>query len=892
MRLTTSWLAGLVRRRPARLVGAMIGVGFSLALLACLGAFIDSSVRAMTSRAVSGLPIDWQILFYSGANEQAVRAAVQATDPEAVMETVEYVDVPGLVAKTGETEQTTGEASVLGIDATYKKTFPTEIAPMAGADEGVLAAQQTAANLHVTVGETVTIQRAGGLPPVDVKIDGIIGLPDAGSIFQKASAASVTGPPAPPDNVLVLPVDLWRRLFSAQKAVQPDSMRSEVHVRTSRRNLSGAPEAAYAWEVQQVNHLEASIAGRGVVLNNLASRLASVRGDALYARVLFLFLGLPGLVVAALLTLGIAGSGAVRRRQQQALLRTRGATVLMILKLASAEAVSVALGGTILGAILVFAVSNIFKMALGISLAGLVKWLLVASCTGLFLSLIAVLQPAWRDARQSTVAEARRVSLRKSKPLWRRVWFDVILLAVAAIVLWWMASAGYELVLAPEGTASISVHYEAFAGPFCLWIGTMLATLRVFGLMLERGLPLAGRLRLAPFAGKLSRIVAASLSRQRVALSGAMGLVALAVSFAVSTAIFNATYQAQSRVDAELTNGSDVTVSGIPSAMIASELLLKLERLPTVVAARIMQHGYAYVGNDLQDIYGIDPSTIGDATHLTDAYFADGGARLALKTLADRPDGVLVSDETVTDFQLRRGDELNLRFRSAGANEYRVFPFRFVGVVREFPTAPKDSFLVVNSSYLTSHTRSDLQWTILIRAKGDPSLLVREVGRLVAPIAAVKVSDIGSAQRQIGSSLSAIDLRGLTILELSFGVVFVVSATALAMFLSLSERRRSFAVLSALGAKRRHLSAFMWSEAVTILFGGGLAGICLGWFVAFALVRVLAGVFDPPPETLTVPWVYLLLLCISAITLTAAGVALHLRKLLRESLISDLRSWM
>jgi putative ABC transport system permease protein len=215
-----------------------------------------------------------------------------------------------------------------------------------------------------------------------------------------------------------------------------------------------------------------------------------------------------------------------------------------------------------------------------------------------------------------------------------------------------------------------------------------------------------------------------------------------------------------------------------------------------------------------------------------------------------------------------------------------------VGVVREFPTAPKDSFLVVNSSYLTSHTRFDLQWTILIRAKGDPSLLVREVGRLVAPIAAVKVSDIGSAQRQIGSSLSAIDLRGLTILELSFGVVFVVSATALAMFLSLSERRRSFAVLSALGAKRRHLSAFMWSEAVTILFGGGLAGICLGWFVAFALVRVLAGVFDPPPETLTVPWVYLLLLCISAITLTAAGVALHLRKLLRESLISDLRSWM
>jgi putative ABC transport system permease protein len=135
---------------------------------------------------------------------------------------------------------------------------------------------------------------------------------------------------------------------------------------------------------------------------------------------------------------------------------------------------------------------------------------------------------------------------------------------------------------------------------------------------------------------------------------------------------------------------------------------------------------------------------------------------------------------------------------------------------------------------------------------------------LAGTIPGLKVTDIGSVQRQVASSLSAVGLRGLTILELSFAVVFVVGATGLALFLSLSERRHSFAVLSALGAKRRHLAAFMWSEAVTILSGGGLVGMCLGWLVAFALVKVLAGVFDPPPETLTVPWIYLLLLCICA----------------------------
>jgi putative ABC transport system permease protein len=869
----------------------MLGVGLAVALLACLGAFIDSSLKTMTARAVAGLPIDWQILLNSEADEGAVRMAIHEADPEAVMESVAYADVPGFSAKTGETVQTTGAALVVGVAADYRQTFPTEIAPMIGTDRGVLAAQQTSANLHASIGDTVGIQRAGGLPPLDVRIDGIISLPDAESLFQKVGVPSGTGPQAPPDNVLVLPVEIWRRLFSEQTAIRPESVRFEIHVRTARHNLPNAPEAAYAWVLRQTNHLEVSIAGRGAIADNIASRLASARGDALYARVLFLFLGLPGLVVAILLTLGIAGSGGVRRRQEQAMLRIRGASVALILSLASAEAVSVGFGGCAIGAVLAGAVSRIFKIALGVSLAGIGGWLLGASCVGALLALVAMLQPAWHEARHSTVAAAQRFLSVKSKPLWRRAWFDVVLLAMAGVVLWWMAGTGYELVLAPEGGASVSVHYEAFAGPFCLWIGTILASLRLFGFMLEHRLPLAVKLRLPPFSGKLSRIMAASLARQRLSLSRAMALVALAISFAVSTAIFNATYQAQSRVDAELTNGGDVTVSGIPSASIASELLSKLGNLPSVVAARAMQHGYAYVGNDLQDIYGIDPKTIGEATRLADAYFADGSARSALKTLADHADGILVSDETVSDFQLRRGDELNLRLQRARDNQYEVVPFRFVGIVREFPTAPKDSFLVVNSSYVTSHAYASLQWIILLRTDGDPSLLARDVARLIGPVAGLKVSDIVSVQRQISSSLSAVDLRGLTLLELSFAVVFVAGATGLALFLSFSERRRSFAILSALGAKRQHLAAFMWGEAMTILVGGGLVGICLGLLVAFALVKVLAGVFDPPSEALTVPWIYLLLLCLCAVTLTATGVALHLRKLLRESVISDLRSW-
>ena len=108
-------------------------------------------------------------------------------------------------------------------------------------------------------------------------------------------------------------------------------------------------------------------------------------------------------------------------------------------------------------------------------------------------------------------------------------------------------------------------------------------------------------------------------------------------------------------------------------------------------------HRYAYVGADLQDLYGIEPTAIGRVTTMANVYFANGDAKAALATLAATPDGILVSEETVNDFQLNQGDKLNLRLQSAVDHQYHVVPFTFVGVVREFPTAPKDSFLVANA---------------------------------------------------------------------------------------------------------------------------------------------------------------------------------------------------
>jgi putative ABC transport system permease protein len=301
-------------------------------------------------------------------------------------------------------------------------------------------------------------------------------------------------------------------------------------------------------------------------------------------------------------------------------------------------------------------------------------------------------------------------------------------------------------------------------------------------------------------------------------------------------------------------------------------MLPQLRALPGVAAAQPMQHRFAYVGNDLQDIYGIDPLHIGDATNVSNAYFANGNAQATLAALVTHPDGVLVSEETVTNYQLVVGDQINLRLQSAIDHQYHVVKFHFLGVVREFLTAPKDSFLIANSSYISQQTGSDAQEVVLIRATGNPSDVAGQVRTAVNSLAGAKVTDIGSTQRLISSSLTAVDLRGLTNLELTFAILLVAGATGLILALGLAERRRTFALLSALGAKRDQLGAFLWSEGLLIQLGGGITGLVLGFGIAQMLVTILTGVFDPPPELLAVPWLYLILLSAAAIIAMMAAV--------------------
>lgn len=878
--MTGVWTWGLLRRRGGQLLFTAVGVAAAVALLASLGSFVASAQATMTQRAAARSAVDWQVQVQPAAGSTAaVLDQVRGTPIVRAAVPVGYAHTTGLTATTSGTTQTTGPGMVLGVPPQYSALFPGVTRQLAGADQGVLVAQQTAANLHVKPGDTVQIGRVG-LAPVDVVIDGVVDLPTADQLFQKVGAAPGAQPVAPPDNVVLLGDTQWHQLFDPLAGPRPDQVSTQIHA-ALHHDLPPDPGAAYRQVTAAAHNLEARSAGGAVVGDNLGATLAAARSDAAYAQILFLFLGAPAVVLAGLLTATVVGAGAARRRGEQALLRARGAAPSQLLRLVAAEAAVVALGGAAAG---VGAAMALGRIAFGT--AGLLSWTVTAVLAGFVIAGLAVVAPAWRDLRRNDTSADDTTPVPSGLPAWARWGLDIAALAACVAVFVAVRRGGYQLVLAPEGTPTISVSYWAFAAPALLWVGAALFVWRMADLLMGRGRRLVG-VALRPLAGPLAPIVANTVARRRRSLAVAMVLLALAAAFAGSTAVFNATYRAQAEVDALLTNGADVTVTEPPASSVPPQSAAALGEIPGVRAVEPIQHRFAYIGADLQDLYGVNPETIGSVTALHDSYFQGGTAKQLLARLAAQPDSILVSAETVKDYQLRPGDTLNLRLTDARNHQPVTVPFRYVGVVAEFPTAPKDSFFVANGSYVAAHTGSDAVGAFLLDTGGRDSRAVAARVRAVVGTSAV-VTDIATVRGTVGSSLTAVDLGGLSRIELGFGLLLAAAAAALVLVLRLGERRRSFAIATALGAGARQLRAFVLADAVLVAVVGLACGAAVLWSVAAMLVALLKGVFDPPPEALAVPWWYLGALG-AAILVAVAATAGGAVRIARRTPLSALR---
>ena len=657
-------------RTPGRTLTRALVLAASAALLAAMVLFIGHSLRTMSATAVRSVPIDWQGPVASAGAAERVAGAVAQQPGVAAALPVATAPFAGAEHAAPFGKIRAGAGSVLAVPPGYERSFST-LRLLHGSLQagGVVLDQQLAATLQAAVGDTVTLTPRPGAATVALRVTGIAVVSAADTLFQALNPQVGPAPAQPPADIAVIPFATFTKLYApalasiappnAAAAAVPGAAQGvswQVQAQVDPRALHGSPQSALNQSTRIRNRVERSLPGRVQFVDNLSDTLTSAAGDALYAEALYIMLAVPGALVGLGLAY-LAALGAVERdRRILRLLRARGASRRKLLGLAAIESAFVgALAGG-LGALvallsvwwLVGGQLSTWPWALAVSLA--------VGLLGSFAGRVA--------AGVGALAEEQRAA----KPLWQRLWLDVIALGVSGLVYWLTARTGFSAVVNPDSNPTLSLSVYMFLAPALLWIGATLLLVRVRGRIFEL---------LAPRRATRPRdFLLVSAARRAAAINRGLVVVTLLLAFAVNLSVFSATWNQQSLVDARLSVGSDIVVSGATGTQAA------VAGVPGVTGTTALDHTYAYVGPDLQDTFAIDAATFAHGTSLLDSYFIGGSARQMLDRLRATPDAILVSKETVTDYSLSVGDLLKLRTLDHRTGRFRVVPFHVAEAAR------------------------------------------------------------------------------------------------------------------------------------------------------------------------------------------------------------------
>ena len=125
---------------------------------------------------------------------------------------------------------------------------------------------------------------------------------------------------------------------------------------------------------------------------------------------------------------------------------------------------------------------------LGVTLADGALWLAVAALAGIACRWRRSWLPAWWDARHAHASRRRARPLADERtPLWSARLPRLRASRAVGARLLANRGTGYQLVLAPEGVAAVSVDYSAFLAPLLFWLGMGLLAIRLTRLSLRRG---------------------------------------------------------------------------------------------------------------------------------------------------------------------------------------------------------------------------------------------------------------------------------------------------------------------------------------------------------------------------------------------------------------------
>jgi putative ABC transport system permease protein len=303
----------------------------------------------------------------------------------------------------------------------------------------------------------------------------------------------------------------------------------------------------------------------------------------------------------------------------------------------------------------------------------------------------------------------------------------------------------------------------------------------------------------------------------------AMGVALGAAVYLVNTAALNEFGLATKRLVGE----ADIVVRA-PRDGFAESLYPELAKDPAIsVASPMLELAVALAGRrDTLKIIGVDPFL---AASLQPALMGDIGSGIFDLFL---PDGVYLSQTAAEQLQVRRGDSLPIIVGSSAKS------LRVLGVLARDTYSQALGIMDIASAQWTFGRLGRLNRIDLRLAPGRDVETYRSELNERLPAGVLAVAPQTERDRAVTVTRAyRVNLNMLALVALWTGAFLVFSTQSL----SVLRRRRSLALMRALGVTRGQLQWALIGEGAAFGAMGSIIGVAAGFLMAAAVLRLLAG---------------------------------------------------
>ncbi len=614
-----------------------------------------------------------------------------------------------------------------------------------------------------------------------------------------------------------------------------------------------------------------------------------------------------------------AGLAVERRRNEIAVLRSRGAMALQMVGISLMEGLLLGLVALLLSIPTGMSVAQVigqarsfldFSANLGQLRLNLSMSTLRFGLVGVALVVAAQVIPTFGAAGHTIVSYKREVARLLRPPWWQRAWLDLLLFIPAA----------YGAYLLREQGSLVSLQDAFGTNPLQNPLLFLVPALGIFSLTLVflRFMPLL--MTLTTWVAMRTRAVgllmaARHLSRTPGLYSTPLILLVLTLSLSAFTASLAYTLdqhlhdQRYYEIGADMSfldqgEGQEDTVAAIYQTSSESTTTEDEEEGPrwyflpvtdylnaggVQAATRVGRYPVtSRLSNAMQTgvFMGIDRGDFGQIAFWR-RDFSDESLGALLNALAVTRNGVLIYKPLMEQHALYIGDTIHLVLTMYGQNT--EVGLQIVGTFDLFPTwYPSEGPLFVgNLDYLFEEAGGQFPYNVWLKTASDADLAY--LGK--TGLSASRILEWRAPALEITVEQESPERQGLFgLLSVGFAAAAVLTVLGFLLYALFSFRRRfiEFGVLRAVGLSAGQMAAYLgWELAFLILMGGGLGTLLGGWVSNFFIPFLQIGVDESariPPYIVDIAWpaifrIYVLFGALFFVALAALIVMLRRMKI-------------